>query len=841
MNKGKWIIAILALVQVCAANDLLQQYEKAYYQETAKGQVREAAGVYQTIAEAEATDANKEAIQKSLMRLLEIGTQRKHEATIRDCHEKLLTKTDTTIQLLAEITEEGGTVFIPPGIHKGTVVLDKPLTLKGSDRDTCILAAEADQPLIHVTKSQDVLIESLTLRSQLATSERTDPPGCALLVQDAKATLKGCAVIAMGNSKRCPLGVYVQGFSEVQLLDSFFEGYAYPIFYADGTEGLVNGCIVKNPIDCGFMSHADSEVTIAGSIFTGSAKHGVRSTGGTIHLNGNLIIKNKNRGIYLGNKTTHGEIVNNAIVENGSGISTFASSDIEIVNNVILGNGFSGIDTRYYGQIQVKNNIIANNEKMGFAVFEEGSPKFRVGKNTFHGNGVPAEDFDLPSSTLEEDPEFADASNGDFTVGNSTVNSAEHGLADPAVIGALWKKYRTVGTTRTVPLATNKAQVSRTVTKRKSIKASALAWQQTDPYTPPDFDGFFPDDQAGGNALDELWKAKDKDTRTDDEILETVRNGLQQTTTGSQSLLRWIGNKYIWGKNPQHPYAVEIMYHASATPGHRYNSIYFGLSVVHAKTPALLHALADQSMLKESPADFGRVSWGAKADLKKLARYIEPYLEAEDPELRERAIAYRKVCLGELDLGTWQAEQALKKAKAKYAGQLPEIKKTLLSGTSAERKEVLKLRDARLIMDDSFVAAFGACLEDLDAQVRDNAVKAIGGRWIWSTIDDNPEAIELMLKATTDPYRPVRYSSVYYGLSTVNDKSDVVIDRMIEMAIADQEHNFYGRVVWGLRRDKEKAEKALTKIIENDDTATRTAALKLYKDIIGEDYKGGSE
>ena len=441
MRTGIMFIAVLAAANLCAANELQQQYEKAYYLETAKGQARQAAAIYQEIADAAPTGEHKPAIKQSLLRLLHIATVRKHEPTIQDCHEKLLGKAGATVQELVGLTEEGGTVYIPPGTHEGTLVIDKNLKLQGAGRDACILEATADKPLIHVSKKREVVIESLTLKSQLGSSERTDPPGCALLVKDAKATLKDCAVIAAGSTTRCPLGVYVQGFSEVQLLDSYFEGYAFPIFYADGTEGLVKGCVVRNPGDCGFMSHAESEVEIEGSIFTGSAKHGVRSTGGTIHLKDNLIVKNRNRGIYLGNKTTHGEISNTAIIENGSGISTFGSSDVEIGNNVILDNGFSGIDTRCYGQIQVKNNIIANNQRMGFAVFEDGSHKFKVGKNTFHGNGVPAQDYDLPSSTIEENPRFADAANGDFTVGSKAVNAEGHGLTDPVVIAALWKKY----------------------------------------------------------------------------------------------------------------------------------------------------------------------------------------------------------------------------------------------------------------------------------------------------------------------------------------------------------------------------------------------------------------
>ena len=397
--------------------------------------------LYKSIADEAPTDANQEAIKKSLLRLLHIGTARKHEATIKDAQEKLLSKTDISIQELVDLAKEGSVIYIPSGTHEGVITFSKSITLQGADRKSTILTATADAPLVHIPKGKTVVLASLTIKSQVETSERIDPPGCAIMAKDSKLIVRDCAVIALGNTKRCPLGIFVQGFAKVQLLDCYVEGYAYPIFYGQGAEGIVKGCIVKNSGDCGFMSHAESEVTIEGNIFFGSRKHGIRSTGGTLHVKDNLIIKNRNRGIYLGNKTAHGEISNNAIVGNGSGISVFASSDVEIENNVILGNGFSGIDTRTSGRIIVKNNIIADNEKTGFAVFEEGSTKFKVGKNTFYGNGTPSTDFDLPSATLEVDPQFSDADNGNFSAGNKAVKSAEHGLTDPGIISTLWKKY----------------------------------------------------------------------------------------------------------------------------------------------------------------------------------------------------------------------------------------------------------------------------------------------------------------------------------------------------------------------------------------------------------------
>lgn len=817
------LLTVLSLSTVGFAQDLMQQYEKAYYLETAKGQVKQAAALYQQIAEADASGTNEEAIRKSLLRLLEIGTKRQHEATIKDCHYNLLTKTDTTVQQLVELTEEGGTVFIPEGTHKGTIVLEKNLTLKGENRAGCILEAEADQPLIHVAKKQEALIESLALRSQRATSERTDPPGCALYVKDGKATLKNCAVVALGNTQRCPLGVYVQGFSEVQLLDSVFAGYAYPIFYDDGTEGLVQNCVVQDPGDCGFMSHAESEVTLENNLFTGSGKHGVRSTGGTIHLKNNLIIKNRNRGIYLGNKTTHGEIVDNAIIENGSGISTFASSDVEIENNVILNNGYAGIDTRYYGQIQVKKNIIAGNEKTGFAVFEEGSHKFNVGKNTFWNNGTPSIDYDLPSSTIEEDPAFRNPALGNFTPGNSNIESAGHGLTDPEIISTLWKKYSAL---QDAPI--NKPTIA---------VPETFSWQQNEPYAPPNA-AFFPDNKAGGKALDALFKANDRDQRSDEEILQTVRLGFLRTRQYRSKVLSWIGNKYIWGEKKQHPYAIELMYHATALAGDRGNAIYFGLSVTHPKTPAILRTLAEQSMLKKSPADFGRIIWGARSQKKQLIPYLEPFQSSEDPEIRDRAEAYMSVIKGELDLGKWQREQAVEKATAAYADQLPQIKQTLLTGSSRERNEIMKQREPVLIMDDSFIDAYAACMKDSDPGVRNQAVRTVGGRWIWGTKNKNSDAIKLMLKMSKDESREVRYNSVYFGLSTINNMDEAVVRRLLEMAMEDREHNLYGRIAWGLKRSPETTEKILREIIRGKDKAQAQAAREIYQDMTGKAYEG---
>jgi hypothetical protein len=188
---------------------------------------------------------------------------------------------------------------------------------------------------------------------------------------------------------------------------------------------------------------------------------------------------------------------------------------------------------------------------------------------------------------------------------------------------------------------------------------SELAWLQTD-YSPPDFEAFFPDDAAGGKILDDLWKSENKDSRSDTEILGTVRNGLRNTKQHRTVILRWIGNKYIWGKSPQNPDAIELMYHATDYPertgvigGTRHYAVYFGLSVVNSKTPSILRALANLCMDTDDPNTLSRVAWGAKSQQEELLKNLKPYLESEDEAVRSKAEVCEQIFRGELNAFAW--------------------------------------------------------------------------------------------------------------------------------------------------------------------------------------------
>ncbi len=354
-------------------------------------------------------------------------------------------------------------------------------------------------------------------------------------------------------------------------------------------------------------------------------------------------------------------------------------------------------------------------------------------------------------------------------------------------------------------------------------------------YSPPDFEGYFPDDPEGARKLDAMSETGIyESTLPDDELLEIVRRGFRRTR--QRWILRAFGNRYIWGKYPQNPKAIEIMYHATDGPDF-YNAIYFGLSVVVDKSSSILRALVDICMRSEDPNVLHRVAWGTKSQTSEILTYLTPYLNAKDEATREKARIVEKILRGELKAFAWSAEKAKARAEAEFTDKLPEIKEKLLHGDSEARRGVLDLinRNAiALIMDDSFIEAWKACAEDPDWRIRNEVARTFGGHWIWSATGQKPEAIELMLQLSRDEVREVRYNSVYFGLSTVRDKSEEVVRRLLEIAMEDREGNMFHRIQWGLSGSRSTAAKILEDYMDQKETNPKLAlaAFNIYQDIV---------
>ncbi len=336
--------------------------------------------------------------------------------------------------------EAKGTVAVGAGTYQESLQIDKALTLKGDDREACVLEVADDAPAIAIATKEPVTIEGLTIRWQLATSDGKQGPACAILAKDAQVTLKNCRIVAAANGQRCPAALSIAGFSKVNVENCRLEGFEFTIGCGDGAEGTIVDTVVLNPGHCGISVYSGSKLEVARCIITGSEYHGLRSTGGTLIAHDNLIVRNKNRGVYLGNKSAHGKLSNNVIQGNATGISAFAGTDVVIENNVIAGNSYAGLDSRDTCPIAVRDNVFANNTR-GFVLFaESGKSEVRLDRNDFWKNETTVENIDLPEGTLQVDPQFAAANDGDFSSG-ARLTEGGMGLADSGVIRELWKKW----------------------------------------------------------------------------------------------------------------------------------------------------------------------------------------------------------------------------------------------------------------------------------------------------------------------------------------------------------------------------------------------------------------
>jgi hypothetical protein len=307
--------------------------------------------------------------------------------------------------------------------------------------------------------------------------------------------------------------------------------------------------------------------------------------------------------------------------------------------------------------------------------------------------------------------------------------------------------------------------------------------------------------------------------------------------------LRWFGNKYVWGQEPQDPQAVEIMYHAVGID--RHDAIYFGLSVVTSKTANILRTLAEIAVQdKDLINNVGRIVWGCQSQKTDLLACIEPFTRSNDQDLRERAWALEKILSGEINFDTWAQQQLKDRAQAEFGGQLPRIRETILHGDSRTRMETLRLNFFELI-DDSFLEAFKAAAQDSDPRVRREVARLAGNALVWRIAAPSPASVDLMLQLAKDEDREVRYAVVYFGLSTIQDKSEPVIRRLIEIALADHEWNMHGRIVWGLKLCKNGTllKRIMTEYVDDAGVSAdeRTSARAFYKDVLGSESEAAKE
>lgn len=243
---------------------------------------------------------------------------------------------DQNLNQIIATAKSGSKIALPKGIFKGPIIIDKPLILIGSGKDT-IIENDNNNTIITI-KSSHVSIENLTLRGSGHQRYKLDGGIRADNVQDIK--IKNC------NFDRTLFGIIFYGIKNSKIINNTMKSYKEEIVDNRG-DGILLWGSSNNVID------------------------------------GNRLFESKDMAISRSNHN----IIKNNIIENGRyGLLVNKSENTSVESNKIYSN-YVGIRCEGAKNIKIDNNIIAKNRRSsGIGIMLDGGTGIRVTHNTIMDN-----------------------------------------------------------------------------------------------------------------------------------------------------------------------------------------------------------------------------------------------------------------------------------------------------------------------------------------------------------------------------------------------------------------------------------------------------------------------
>ncbi len=133
------------------------------------------------------------------------------------------------------------------------------------------------------------------------------------------------------------------------------------------------------------------------------------------------------------------------------------------------------------------------------------------------------------------------------------------------------------------------------------------------------------------------------------------------------------------------------------------------------------------------------------------------------------------------------------------------------SGMKLHSLAMITQGKAKSGVDESFLPGFKVCAEDSATPVRSVAARLLGEHFVAGKETPNAEAVALLVKLARDESADVRYSAVYHGISQIKNKSDAVIELLIDVATTNREQGLYERIAGSLKDEQEKTAAILDK------------------------------
>ncbi len=134
-------------------------------------------------------------------------------------------------------------------------------------------------------------------------------------------------------------------------------------------------------------------------------------------------------------------------------------------------------------------------------------------------------------------------------------------------------------------------------------------------------------------------------------------------------------------------------------------------------------------------------------------------------------------------------------------------------------------------IDESYLPGLKVCSEDAALPLRSISAQILGRFYVQGQEAPNPEAVDLLIKLAKDESADVRFNAVYHGLSQIQNKSDTILNLLIDIASTHPAASLYDRIVESLQTDREKVRRILDRKLKDEDNV---AIYEIYEDLAGQ-------
>lgn len=250
----------------------------------------------------------------------------------------------------------GDTLVLLAGVHRGSVVIDKPLTLEG--RPGAIVDGEGKGRTIEVT-APDVVIRGLTIRNSGISLEAME--GAVYLSRTAER-----AVVENNRLEGNLTGVYVHGAQDSIVRGNRIVGRTDLRLNEAGNGVYVWNAPGARVLDNDITGGRDGIFTVTSkqNVFRGNRLHGVRFA---IHY------------MY----TNDSEVSDNLSIGNHAGYVLMYSDRIRVLNNVSVGDRDHGILLNYENASDIEGNAVLDGGLKCVFIYNANKNVFR--RNRFEG------------------------------------------------------------------------------------------------------------------------------------------------------------------------------------------------------------------------------------------------------------------------------------------------------------------------------------------------------------------------------------------------------------------------------------------------------------------------